>query len=68
MAECPERKVNLEQCGCTYAACARRGNCCACVAHHRAQGQLPGCLFPPEAEKTYDRSIAAFVKCYAGKA
>jgi hypothetical protein len=24
-------------------------------------GELPGCLFPPDVEKTYDRSIARFV-------
>jgi hypothetical protein len=25
-------------------------------------GQIPGCFFSKEAEKTYDRSIAAFIR------
>jgi hypothetical protein len=27
-------------------------------------GELPGCLFPPKAERTYDRSIAHFVRIH----
>jgi hypothetical protein len=27
--------------------------------------QLPGCLFPPEAERAYDRSLAHFVRIYS---
>jgi len=26
---------------------------------------LPGCLFPPEVERTYDRSIRRFVQTYS---
>jgi hypothetical protein len=26
--------------------------------------QLPGCCFPPDVEKTYDRSFAAFAKAW----
>jgi hypothetical protein len=26
---------------------------------------LPGCFFPPEAEKTYDRSIEHFVEIHS---
>jgi hypothetical protein len=26
--------------------------------------QLPGCLFPPEEERTYDRSLANFIRIY----
>jgi hypothetical protein len=26
--------------------------------------QLPGCCFPPEVEKTYDRSFTAFAKAW----
>ena len=62
MSECTNQKKNAATCTCTYAACERRGACCACVAYHRDNGQLPGCLFPPEAEKTYDRSVRNFVK------
>ncbi len=60
--ECPSMKDNLKGCTCTYEPCSRKGNCCACIAYHRSNGELPGCLFPPEAERTYDRSIAAFVR------
>jgi len=55
---------NLKNCTCTYPGCPRKGKCCDCIAHHREQGELPGCLFPPEVEKTFDRSIEAFVKAY----
>jgi hypothetical protein len=27
-------------------------------------GELPGCLFPPEVERTYDRSIDKFIETY----
>jgi len=29
-----------------------------------ASKQLPGCCFPPEVEKTYDRSFEAFAKAW----
>jgi hypothetical protein len=61
--ECRKQK-NLEGCGCTYMACDRRGMCCECVQHHVAKKQIPGCFFPPAAEKQYDRSFAAFVKAW----
>lgn len=56
---------NLTQCTCSYETCPRRGKCCECIHHHRQVGELPGCLFPPEAERTYDRSIAHFVRIYS---
>ena len=31
---------------------------------HRERGELLGCLFPPEAERTYDRSIRKFVELF----
>ncbi|WP_245574437.1 DUF6485 family protein [Desulfovirgula thermocuniculi] len=55
---------NKAQCTCTYEPCSRKGKCCECVAYHRRYNQLPGCFFPPEVEKTYDRSYARFVECY----
>jgi hypothetical protein len=36
--------------------------CCECVASHRNRGELPGCLFPPKGEKTYDRSVESFIQ------
>ena len=53
---------NLEDCGCTYDSCQRRGKCCLCVRHHRSKGEIPGCFFKPEHERTYDRSITYFIK------
>ncbi|MBN2109249.1 MAG: hypothetical protein JW832_17605 [Deltaproteobacteria bacterium] len=47
--------TNSASCTCTYASCSKRGKCCQCVQYHRANGELPGCLFPPDAERTYDR-------------
>ena len=47
-------------CNCTYEPCARKGKCCQCVAYHLEYNELPACVFPPEAEKTYDRSFARF--------
>ncbi len=62
MADCPNQAVNLDRCGCTYTACGKRGVCCECIASHSARGELPGCLFPPEAERTYDRSIRHYIQ------
>ncbi|MFQ5648082.1 MAG: DUF6485 family protein [Candidatus Zixiibacteriota bacterium] len=53
---------NLKDCPCTHMSCPRRGVCCECIKHHREKGQLPACYFPPEVEKTYDRSIEKFLE------
>ncbi|MHA1378616.1 MAG: DUF6485 family protein [Candidatus Helarchaeota archaeon] len=58
---------NLESCGCTYLSCNKRGKCCSCIRYHKERGELPGCLFPPDVEKTYDRSIKAFIDAYKNK-
>ncbi|MGI6777979.1 MAG: DUF6485 family protein [Acetivibrionales bacterium] len=55
-----KKDKNKENCTCTY-PCKRRGVCCECVQYHRSMGELPGCFFPPDAEKTYDRSIGHFI-------
>jgi hypothetical protein len=52
---------NLKECTCTY-DCEKRGLCCECVRYHRAQGAIPGCFFPKDGERTYDRSIGNFIK------
>ena len=62
MADCPNLRENLADCTCTYSSCDKRGKCCECVAYHRAMGELPGCFFSAAAEKTYDRSFAAFCR------
>jgi len=61
---CPNVEINLQECGCTYVPCDRKGKCCECIGYHRERNELPGCLFPPEIEKTYDRSIKKFVSVY----
>ncbi len=60
---CTNLDKNKEECSCTYEPCPRKGNCCECIIYHKRKDELPGCLFPPEAEKTYDRSISHYVKC-----
>ena len=37
---------NTLPCTCKSTDCERHGKCCECVAHHRAQGNLPRCLRP----------------------
>jgi hypothetical protein len=63
MRSCDQEK-NLVNCTCTYTSCSKRGICCECIAYHRSKGEIPGCLFPKDVEKTYDRSIERFVKAY----
>jgi hypothetical protein len=59
--ECTRREQNLKNCNCTY-DCEKKGVCCQCLAYHRSSGELPACYFSKEAERTYDRSIAAFIR------
>lgn len=64
--ECQQTK-NMEQCTCTYAGCSRRGLCCDCVAYHLKARQIPGCFFPPKAERTHDRSFEHFARLVLAK-
>jgi hypothetical protein len=59
--------VNKSGCSCTYEPCSRKGKCCDCIRYHWEMDELPGCLFPPEVERTYDRSIKNFVSIYSKK-
>jgi len=61
--ECKQEQ-NRKKCTCTYEPCPRKGICCECITYHWKYGELPGCFFPPEVERTYDRSIERFIKCY----
>jgi hypothetical protein len=67
MAECANKKKNLGRCSCSYSGCERQGVCCECLQYHWANRELPGCLFPPDAEKTYDRSLEHFIKVWSKK-
>lgn len=62
MTDCPNKEKNLQKCNCTYEPCSRKGICCECLAYHRRNGELPACYFTAAVEKTYDRSIARFMK------
>lgn len=64
MRECKE-KENKQRCTCTYEPCSRKGMCCDCIEYHWRMGELPGCLFPPEVERTYDRSLARFIATHS---
>ncbi|MCX8012136.1 MAG: DUF6485 family protein [Desulfobacterota bacterium] len=61
MRECNIQK-NRNYCTCTYEPCNKKGICCECLQYHLRMGELPGCAFPPEVERTYDRSIVTFIK------
>jgi hypothetical protein len=56
---------NKKNCTCTYASCSKRGKCCECVSYHVSRDELPGCFFPPDVERTYDRSRAAYLRAYS---
>jgi len=61
--ECRQEKNKLK-CTCTYDPCERKGLCCECIAYHRQHEELPGCVFPPGVERSFDRSMARFAACY----
>lgn len=60
--EC-KKESNLKHCTCTY-RCGKRGMCCDCLQSHLRNRELPGCCFPAEAERTYDRSFEAFATAW----
>jgi hypothetical protein len=59
--ECTMEK-NKPYCNCSYEPCSRKLKCCDCLHFHRRNGQLPACFFNATYEKTYDRSVANFLK------
>ncbi len=54
-------ETNRTTCNCTY-DCERKGICCECVSYHRRAGELPACYFSREAERTYDRGFANYLR------
>jgi hypothetical protein len=56
--------ANKAKCNCTYEPCSRKGRCCECISYHLKANELPACVFPPEVERTYDRSFARFVEVF----
>lgn len=63
MKECTLEK-NKKNCTCTYEPCPRKGICCECLQYHWKMRQLPACLFPPDVERTYNRSLEKFIQVY----
>ena len=59
--EC-NKEQNLESCNCTYEPCSRKGICCECIRYHLNHRELPGCCFPDDAEKTFNRSFEFFAR------
>jgi len=58
-------EINKENCPCTYEYCDKKGVCCECLRYHLSRRELPACCFPPEVEKTYDRSFERFIEVYS---
>ena len=63
--KCPNQARNANECSCTYEGCPRHGLCCECLRYHLQKKQLPGCCFPPEVERTYDRSFQRFIRTHS---
>jgi len=61
MMEC-KTDQNLRSCNCSYELCSRKGTCCDCLSYHLKARELPGCCFPDDAERTYDRSFEHFAR------
>jgi hypothetical protein len=59
--ECNQEK-NLNSCNCTYDPCSRKGVCCDCISYHLKLRELPACVFPDDAERTFDRSFEFFAR------
>ena len=55
---------NKANCKCSYGSCSRKGKCCECLSYHLTRKELPGCCFPEDAEKTYDRSFEKFIEVH----
>jgi hypothetical protein len=64
--ECKQHE-NMAFCSCSYEPCQRKGVCCECIKYHLKNRELPGCCFPFEGEKTYDRSFEYFARLVVSK-
>ncbi len=63
-AQCSNKDRNMAFCTCSYPGCSKHAVCCECIQSHLQSRQLPGCCFPRDAEKTYDRSFEAFARAW----
>ena len=66
MTDCNASK-NKARCNCSWEPCSRKGICCECLEYHWSLKEFPACLFPDAEEKTYDRSLKAFIRIYKDK-
>jgi hypothetical protein len=57
-----KQDTNLKRCNCTYNPCSRKGTCCDCLQYHLRMRELPACVFPAAAERTFDRSFDHFAR------
>lgn len=64
--ECKQEE-NLNSCNCTYDPCSHKGTCCDCVSYHLKLRELPACVFPDDAERTFDRSFEYFARLISQK-
>jgi len=64
--ECKQEE-NLKSCNCTYDPCSRKGTCCDCISYHLRLRELPACVFPDDAERTFDRSFEYFARLVSQK-
>ena len=62
--EC-RKDEHLSRCNCTYDPCERKGVCCDCLTYHLRNRELPGCVFPDDAERTWNRSFENFAELVA---
>jgi hypothetical protein len=60
--DCERKTENRARCNCSYDPCARKGICCECLQYHLKNRELPGCVFPDDAERTWNRSFDHFAK------
>ena len=56
------KERNLSRCNCSYDPCKNKGICCDCLAKHLRSRELPGCVFPDDAERTWNRTFEHFAK------
>ena len=54
----------MKNCNCSYPGCDKKGVCCDCIRYHLSMKELPGCCFPDDVERTYDRTFAAFARAW----
>ena len=62
--DCPANNGHTEHCQ-KRLKYGDGGVCCECLQYHLNSRQLPGCCFPDDVEKDFDRSFKAFAKAWS---